>query len=103
MKTNPFVLAAVIIPLLVTKAVKSECPNLYRDLDGQGQKAVEKLNAADSSGRCIAARELVRIEQKLSHFVEEYQVQCVIDQEIIDVQQRRVRKAQEERDRACRR
>lgn len=103
MKSHPSALAAVIIPLLATAAVKAECPKLYRELESQGQSAVERFNAADESGRCAAARELVRIEQRLSRFVEDYQVRCVIDPEVIEVQLRRFRKAKEQQDRFCHR
>jgi hypothetical protein len=34
-------------------------------------------------------------------FVEDYQIRCVLDQEIVDVQQRRLAKADAALDRAC--
>jgi hypothetical protein len=77
------------------------CPNDYRKLDERARQATEAFNAADIARRCEKARQLVDAERKLFHFVEEYQVRCVLDQEIIDVQQRRLAKAGAALDRAC--
>jgi hypothetical protein len=82
-------------------AAHAGCPNDYRKLDEQAGQATEAFNAADTARRCEKARQLVDAERKLFHFVEEYQVRCVLDQEVIDVQQRRLAKAGAALDRAC--
>lgn len=77
------------------------CPNDYSKLDRHAEQAAEAFNSAGTSSRCTRARELVKAEQMLSRFVEEYQVQCVLDPEIIEVQQRRARKAKAAQDGFC--
>jgi hypothetical protein len=77
------------------------CPNDYRKLDERARQATDAFNKADASHRCETARQLVDAERKLLRFVEEYQVRCVLDQEIVDVQQRRLAKAGAALDRAC--
>lgn len=77
------------------------CPNDYAKLDSRAEQAADAFNSAGASSRCTKARELVKAEQMLSRFVEEYQVQCVLDPEIIEVQQRRARKAKAAQDRFC--
>lgn len=95
------ILAVVVSSCLATTTGHAGCPTLYRELDDQARRAVERFNAADRSSACHRAEELGAIEQRLSRFVEEYQVQCVIDPEVIDVQARRVRKAREAQSRVC--
>ena len=82
-------------------AAHAGCPNDYRKLDERARQATEAFNAADASSRCATARQLAGAERKLLRFVEDYQVRCVLDQEIIDVQQRRLAKADAALDRAC--
>ena len=95
------ILAILVSSCFATSTGHAECPNLYGALDDQAQRAGERFNGAGPSSACSRAEEVVRIERRLSRFVEEYQVQCVIDQEIIDVQTRRVRKAREAQSRVC--
>lgn len=95
------VTASMLISLLSTGACHAGCPNDYAKLDGHAQQATDAFNSAGASERCAKARELVEAEQMLYRFVEEYQVQCVLDPEIIDVQQRRVSKAKAAQDNCC--
>jgi hypothetical protein len=95
------ILAVLASAYLAGTTAQAGCPNLYGELDERAQRAVERFNAADRSRACSRAEDLLRVEQRLSRFVQDYQVQCVIDQEIIDVQTRRVRKAREAQSRAC--
>lgn len=95
---------ALLVPLLLVsglKAVLAGCPNQFHGLDERAQQATDAFNSADASSRCATARELVSAEQTLDRFVEEHQIQCVLDQEIIDVQRRRLVKAKAARDQVC--
>jgi hypothetical protein len=94
-------LAVVVGSCFAATTAHAGCPNLYGEIDDQARRAVERFNAADRSRACSRAEDLLRVEQRLSRFVQDYQVQCVIDQETIDVQTRRVRKAREAQSRAC--
>lgn len=80
---------------------RAGCPNDYAKLDSRAEQAADAFNSAGASSRCTKARELVRAEQMLLSFVEDYQVQCVLDQEIIDVQRRRLSKAMAAQDGSC--
>jgi hypothetical protein len=82
-------------------AARAGCPNDYHRQDSEAERATNALNAASPTQRCIRAAELVRIERKLTDFVERFQVQCMLDQEVIDVQRRRLRKAMDARREAC--
>lgn len=95
-------LAAMLISLFGAGVCHAGCPNDYPRLDTRAEQATDAFNGAAASSRCAKARELVRAEQMLSRFVEAYQVQCVLDPEIIEVQQRRLGKAKLARDQACR-
>lgn len=90
-----------VIAIFGSGAAHAGCPNDYRKLDEHAWQATEAFNEADASSRCGKARQLVDAERKLLRFVEEYQVQCVLDQEIIDVQQRRLAKADAALAQAC--
>jgi hypothetical protein len=93
--------AVAVIVMFGSGAAHAGCPNDYRKLDEHARQATEAFNEASATRRCEAARRLVDAERKLFRFVEEYQVRCVLDQEIIDVQQRRFAKAEAALDRAC--
>lgn len=100
-QANRRILTAAIIASFIPVPCHAGCPNEFRKLDYRAQRATEALNAAGPSDRCMKAREVVSIEQRLSRFVEDYQVECVLDQEIIDVQRRRLSKARAALDQAC--
>jgi hypothetical protein len=97
--------AAAIGSLLISFAgagpCQAGCPNDYAKLDDRAQHATDAFNSAGASSRCDRARDLVLIEQRLLRFVEDYQVQCVLDPEVIEVQQRRVSNAKAAQDRSC--
>lgn len=93
--------ASMLVFLLGAGVCRAGCPNDYGRLDSRAEQAKDALNSAAASSRCARARELVRAEKMLSRFVEQYQVQCVLDPEIIEVQQRRARKAKAAQDRFC--
>ncbi|MBP0111765.1 hypothetical protein [Bradyrhizobium vignae] len=95
------VTASMLICLLSAGACHAGCPNDYAKLDGHAEQATDAFNSAGASSRCMTARALVRAEQMLLSFVEDYQVQCVLDQEIIDVQRRRLSKAMAAQDGSC--
>jgi hypothetical protein len=79
----------------------ARCPNDYQRLDSQAQRATESYNWMAGAGRCAAIEEVVKSERILLEFVERYQVQCVLDQEYVDVQRRRVANALAARRRSC--
>ena len=69
-------------------------PNLYTPLDEAAAKATEAVNERfpGDAGSCRAIEAGVRAETRLLAYVERYRVICVIDPEIVEVQQRRLAK-----------
>lgn len=96
-------MASVIVRLAVTALVLlvpcgvllAGCPNLYGPLDEAAAKATEAFNERlpGNAGSCRAIEAVVRAETRLLAYVERYRVICVIDPEIVEVQQRRLAKA----------
>jgi hypothetical protein len=94
-------MGSLLISLVGAGPCQAGCPNDYAKLDDRAQHATDAFNGAGASSRCARARDLVLIEQRLLRFVEDYQVQCVLDAEIIEVQQRRVSNSKVARDKSC--
>lgn len=92
----------MLISLLRAGGCHAACPSDYYKLNNRAEQVTNAFNSAGASDRCAKARELVKAEQTLSRFVEEYQVQCVLDSEIIEVQHRRLGKARAAQDSSCR-
>jgi len=97
----PASLGTMLALLLGGGVVHAGCPNDYHRLDDRAEQATDAFNRADASSRCVTARGLVKVEQMLLGFVEQHQVQCVLDPEFVEVQQRRLRKAEAARNQAC--
>lgn len=91
----------MLVSLLGSGVGHAGCPNDYHRLDGRAVQATDAFNRADASSRCVKARELVSVEQMLLGFVEQHQVQCVLDPEVVEVQQQRLKKAEAARNQAC--
>jgi hypothetical protein len=88
-----FAVAALVL-VLPCGVLLAGCPNLYRPLDEAADRATEAVNQwlPGSAGSCGAIEAAVRAETRLLAYVERYQVICVIDPEIVEVQRRRLAK-----------
>jgi hypothetical protein len=70
-------------------------------LDDRSKQATDALNEAPSKDKCRRVQSVMQAERALLQFVEEYQVICVLDAEIVAVQRRRWQNAVEARRRVC--